>query len=101
MVRNLVLVAAGSLAIVALAACKKPLGACVWTLATPVRGIAQTCRDDATRATCVAYDPAEPVPTFTPGRTCPQVGFGCLGDGFDAAYRRTNPDGTCPPGSSM
>ncbi|MGZ3419046.1 MAG: hypothetical protein ACXWUG_18585 [Polyangiales bacterium] len=75
-------------------------GACIWTFKEPIRGLSATCRDDGTSASCIKYDSDERA-VFTPGRTCPALGFGCLGNGMYAAYRRTNPDGTCPPGSSL
>jgi len=97
--RTLVVSFAFGAAFVAVASCGKPRGTCVW--ASGGGSAFDVCRDDATVATCVAApDDARPA-AFTPGRTCPKVGFACLGDAFDASFRRTRPDGTCPPGSSL
>ena len=86
-------------AFVAVAACGKPRGTCVW--AAGGGSAFDVCRDDATQATCVATaDDARPA-VFTRGQTCPKIGFACIGDAFDASFRRTRPDGTCPPRSSL
>jgi hypothetical protein len=74
-------------------------GVCIWTFKAPIDGLTGTCRDDATTQTCVKGD-SDRSAVFMPEKKCPDVGFACLGNGFDAAYRPTNPDGTCPPGSA-
>ncbi len=104
MVESQHMLSTGDLAALSFAAlalsCSEPRGACVRTLDPPLRDISQTCRDDGTQSTCVVEDPNKPTPVFTRGRTCPQIGFSCLGNSIDAAYRHTNPDGSCPPDSS-
>jgi len=95
----LALVAIG-LVLAAAPACRKPHGACVWTRAAPVRGVSEICRDDARESACVAGD-GDASAHYTPGATCPAMGFACLGNAWDAAWRRTLPDGACPPGSSL
>ena len=72
-------------------------GACEWS---PTPGMAPHCRDDLTKQECALGLDTASRWTFTEGTTCPAVGFACIGDALDAAYRKTNPDGTCPPGCS-
>ncbi|MFI5299742.1 MAG: hypothetical protein ACHREM_16775 [Polyangiales bacterium] len=74
-------------------------GTCVWTLRAPVRGVSEVCRDDGKRTDCVARD-GDLSASFNVDRKCPDVGFACLGNTWDASFRRTNADGTCPAGSS-
>jgi hypothetical protein len=75
-------------------------GACIWTFKEPIRDLRGTCRDDGLRSACTVRDGDEKA-IFHEGRTCPSVGFGCLGNGIDAAWRETLADGGCPPGSAL
>lgn len=76
---------------------REPHGACEWS---PTVGAAPHCRDDLTKQQCAVGLELTSRWTFTEGTKCPAIGFACIGDALDAAYRKTNPDGTCPPGST-
>lgn len=92
------MVIAGGVLIALAASCRRERhGACEWA---PTAGAAPHCRDDLTKQECAVGLDGSSRWTFTERTTCPAIGFACIGDAIDAAYRKTNPDGTCPPGSS-
>ncbi len=73
-------------------------GACVWT-PDKRNATVQHCRDDLSKARCLGDQKYVGLSTFTPHAKCPALGFPCLGNAVDAAWRQARPDGTCPPGT--
>lgn len=90
--------AAALAAVFIVVGCRPSPSACVATYTDRSGTTTVTaCREDADRSACAV----EIASSFSPGRTCADVGFPCLHDAWGAVLLEArDAHGACPPGTS-